>query len=206
MSQNGDELKFRKAYSDRVEFKSFNEKNPETYSNSRFSLIRELATEAAPAVTDIKSAASVKELLSVTPKNEREEREAQTRVALSSSASVQKKKASSLKSFLINNSEEKIQDKVSPLTDKLHAAPTVNATSHKEGNNTIAVTAAYAEKTSAKDISTEPKEEISVANESIVVKKQSKPFSSLFRSSITSEFRGRKTDSLQDLYKRLLNN
>lgn len=205
MSQNGDELKFRKAYADRVEFKSFNEKTPEIYSNSRFSLIRELATEAAPAVTDIKSAASVKELLSVTPKNEREEREAQTRVALSTSSSIQKKKASSLKSFLIKNSEEQIQDKVSPLTDKLPAAPAVNATSHKEGNNTIAVTAANAEKTSAKDISTEPKEEISVANESIVVK-QSKPFSSLFRSSITSEFRGRKTDSLQDLYKRLLNN
>ncbi|WP_295363016.1 hypothetical protein [uncultured Succinivibrio sp.] len=205
MSQNGDELKFRKAYADRVEFKSFNEKTPEIYSNSRFSLIRELATEAAPAVTDIKSAASVKELLSVTPKNEREEREAQTRVALSASASIQKKKASSLKSFLIKNSEEQIQDKVSPLTDKL-PAPAANATSHKEGNNTVAVTAANAEKTSAKDISTEPKEEISVANESIVVKKQSKPFSSLFRSSITSEFRGRKTDSLQDLYKRLLNN
>ena len=204
MSQNGDELKFRKAYADRVEFKSFNEKTPEIYSNSRFSLIRELATEAAPAVTDIKSAASVKELLSVTPKNEREEREAQTRVALSTSSSIKKKKASSLKSFLIKNSEEQIQDKVSPLTDKL-PAPAANATSHKEGNNTVAVTAANAEKTSAKDISTEPKEEISVANESIVVKKQSKPFSSLFRSSITSEFRGRKTDSLQDLYKRLLN-
>lgn len=204
MSQNGDELKFRKAYADRVEFKSFNEKTPELYSNSRFSLIRELATEAAPKVTDIKSASSVKELLSVTPKNEREEREVQTRVALSTSASIQKKKASSLKSFLIKNSEEQIQDKVSPLTDKLPAAPEAGSTSPKEEDKNIAVASVKPEKASAEEFSSEPKE-ISVANENVAVRKQSKPFSSLFRSSITSEFRGRKTDSLQDLYKRLLN-
>ena len=37
------------------------------------------------------------------------------------------------------------------------------------------------------------------------VSSQSRPFAGLFRSSVTSEFKGRKNDSLQDLYTRLLN-
>lgn len=203
MSQNGDELKFRRAYSDRVEFKSFNEKTPEIYSNSRFSLIRELATEAAPAVTDIKSAASVRELLSVTPKKEKEEREVQTRVALSTSAAVQKNRASSLKSFLSKNTEGMQHEKISPLTD---APPSIaNTSPPKEEVNAVSSAApANSSAPADQETKTKSKTETSVIDESYVAKKNTKHFSSLFRSSVASEFRGRKTESLQDLYKRLM--
>ena len=64
MNENTDESKFKKAYRDKVNFKTFSETDSDKYVNSRFSLLRELATEAAPEVNNIKTAASVKELLS----------------------------------------------------------------------------------------------------------------------------------------------
>ncbi|SFS91909.1 hypothetical protein SAMN02910357_02593 [Succinivibrio dextrinosolvens] len=207
MTKNSDELKFRKAYSDRVDFKSFDEKTPELYSNSRFSLIRELATESAPKVADIKNAASVRELLSVKPQNENEGKVAQTRVALSSSVQ-QKNKTSSLKSFLKKNTETYYSNKVSPLTDEILSMQDV-VTLTKAKENIPAEKAPVEKKDTQENIVSEEnkgssEKSTSVANDSYVLKKDPKIFHSLFRASIVSEFNGKKTDSLQELYKRLM--
>ena len=114
MNENNDESKFKKAYRDKVNFKTFSETDSDKYVNSRFSLLRELATEATPKVSDIKTAASVRELLSVKP----QEPEKPSKVNLSSVA-LQTNRTSSLKSFLVQNTEPDYQNnKFSPLTDE----------------------------------------------------------------------------------------
>jgi len=82
---------------------------------------------------------------------------------------------------------------VSPLTDK--PAPVKKTAPKKE----IVIT--------EEEVKVPPKKEDtpSVTDSIPDVSSQSRPFAGLFRSSVTSEFKGRKTDSLQDLYKRLLN-
>lgn len=193
MSENTDEYKFKQAYEDRVDFRSFNEKNTGSYNNSRFSLIRELASESSLKETDIRRATSVKELLAVT--SPKEDKQTQANISLSSSV-VKKNKNSSLKSFLNKNNDDSHEDRVSPLTEEI--TPIVNsAVAVKkviEDNNTVGTERA---KTRVNETAT--------ATSIPDVKKGTK-FSSLFKSSVSSEFRGRKTDSLQELYKRLLNN
>lgn len=188
MNENTDESKFKKAYRDKVNFKTFSETDSDKYVNSRFSLLRELATEAAPKVNDIKTAASVRELLSVKP----QEAEKPSKVNLSSVA-LQTNRTSSLKSFLVENTESSYQNKVSPLTDD--PAPVKKTAPKKE--------ALIADE----EVKVPPKKEgtPSVTDSIPDVSSQSRPFAGLFRSSVTSEFKGRKNDSLQDLYKRLLN-
>ena len=189
MNENNDESKFKKAYRDKVNFKTFSETDSDKYVNSRFSLLRELATEATPKVSDIKTAASVRELLSVKP----QEPEKPSKVNLSSVA-LQTNRTSSLKSFLVQNTEPDYQNnKFSPLTDE--PAPVKKTAPKKE----VIIT--------DEDVKVPPKKEdtASVTDSIPDVSSQSRPFAGLFRASVTSEFKGRKNDSLQDLYKRLLN-
>lgn len=188
MNENTDESKFKKAYRDKVNFKTFSETDSDKYVNSRFSLLRELATEASPKVSEIKTATSVRELLSVKPKDP----EKTSSVNLSSVA-LQSNRTSSLKSFLVQNSEASYQNKFSPLTDE--PSP-VKKTSPKKEAEIV-----------EEEVKVSPKKDDkpSVTESIPDVSSQNKPFAGLFRSSVSSEFKGRKNDSLQDLYKRLLN-
>ncbi len=194
MSTKNDETKFTSAYEDNIDFKSFDEKDGTSCRNSRFSLLRELATESAPNVTDIKNAASVKELLSV---NTSDSSSSSSTVSIASVAIPQPKK-SSLKSFLKKNTET--YEPQSPLDIKIN--------SEQISNNGLLSSLDQSKFTSKKTDDNLPKNDkksssvdVSSAPE---VKKSSKQFSFLFKSTLASEFRGKKTDSLQDLYKRLL--
>ena len=190
MSLTNDETKFVKAYGDdSVDFKTFEKAKLDVSRNSSFSLLREIATKSDPTLKDIREASSVQELIHIVPRDKPDVLKNNTRVDIATVAR-HKNSNSSLKSFLVKNTQN-LEEEEPVLKKKMETA----STSLSKPSTSFEFKVNNKEKTSdeKKDL---PEEK--------VAHKENKKFGSLFKSTAASEYRGTKTESLLDLYKRLL--